>query len=160
MKEPEFTAPSLISRVLRDPVRLRRGAWLAALAVSLGGGVAGSGWTAVGSFAAILMALVWLLVPVVATGIGMGDAFFLRHGIGQRRVTIRLVLSTVAALVICVVLAVVSGPENQQELLSGALYLLLTLAVISWLAAVIGLGVGRSDGYLSRRIQNVDDRGW
>ncbi|CAN5507502.1 hypothetical protein BH20CHL1_BH20CHL1_08170 [soil metagenome] len=160
MKEPEFTSPSLISRVLRDPVRLRRGAWLAALAVSLGGGVAGSGWAAVGSFAAILMALVWLLVPVVATGIGMGDAFFLRHGIGQRRVTIMLVLSTVAALVICVVLAVVSRPENQQELLSGALYLLLTLAVISWLAAVIGLGVGRSDGYLSRRIQNVDDRGW
>ncbi|CAN5262109.1 MAG: hypothetical protein H0V47_01125 [Chloroflexia bacterium] len=160
MKEPEFTSPSLISRVLRDPVRLRRGAWLAALAVSLGGGVAGSGWAAVGSFAAILMALVWLLVPVVATGIGMGDAFFLRHGIGQRRVTIMLVLSTVAALVSCVVLAVASRPESQQELLSGALYLLLTLAVISWLAAVIGLGVGRSDGYLSRRIQNVDDRGW
>jgi hypothetical protein len=71
-----------------------------------------------------------------------------------------LVLSTVAALVSCVVLAVASRPESQQELLSGALYLLLTLAVISWLAAVIGLGVGRSDGYLSRRIQNVDDRGW
>lgn len=160
MKEPEFESPSLISRVLRDPVRLRRRSWLAALAVSLGGGVAGSGWAGVESFAGILMALVWLLVPVVATGIGMGDAFFLQHGIGQRRVTITLALSTLAALVSCVVLAAVSGSENQHELLSGALYLLLTLAVIIWLAAVIGLGVGRSGGYLSRRIQNVDDRGW
>lgn len=149
-----------MSRVLRDPVRLRRRSWLAALLVSVGGGVAGSGWSAVESFAGALMALVWLLVPAVAAGIGIGDAFFLRHGIGQRRVTLTLTVSTLVAVLSCVVLAAVSGSEDPQELLSGALYLLLTLAVISCLGAVIGLGVGRSAGYLSRRIGDVDDRGW
>ena len=160
MQEPDFGAPSLMSRMLRDPVRLRRRSWLVALAVSVGAGVAGSGWSAVASFAGILMALVWLLVPAVATGIGIGDAFFLRHGIGQRRVMLMLTVSTLAAVLSCVVLAAVAGSEDQQELLSGALYALLTLAVISWLGSVIGLGTGRGRGYLSRRIQDVDDRGW
>lgn len=160
MEDPEFESPSLMSRALRDPVRLRRGSWIAALIVSLGGGVAGSGWEAVDSIDGPLMALVWLLAPAVAAGIGIGDAFFLRHGVGQRRATITLTLSTLAAVLSCVVLAVVSGFENRPLLLSGALYFTLTLAVISWLATGIGLGVGRGTGYLSRRIQNVDDRGW
>ncbi len=149
-----------MSRVLRDPVRLRRRSWLAALVVSLGGGLAGSSWAAVEPFAGLLMVFVWLLVPVVAAGIGIGDAFFLRHGIGQRRVTLTLLLSTLVALVSCVALAAVSGAESEQVLLSGALYALLTLAVISWLGAAIGLGAGRSGGYLSRKIQDVDDTGW
>lgn len=106
------------------------------------------------------MACAWLLVPVTAAGIGMGDAFFLRHGIGRRRVLLTLIVSTLIAVVSCVFLAALSGTENRHALVSGVLYFLLTLAVIGWLASAVGLAVGRSGDYLSRRIQNVDDRGW
>lgn len=160
MEDPEFESPSLTARALRDPVRLRCWSWLAALVVSLGGGVAGSGWDAVDVIDGPLMALVWLVAPVVAAGIGIGDAFFLRHGVGQRRAMVTMTLSTLVAVLSCVVLAAISGVEERPVLLSGALYLALTLAVIGWLAAGIGLGVGRGTGYLARKIQNVDDRGW
>lgn len=160
MKEPEYEPPTFLSRLTQDPVRLRRWARIAAVLVGAVGGLAGSGWNAVGGFAGVLMAGVWLLVPLVATGIGIGDAFFLRHGTGRRRVGLTLAASTLVAVMSCATLAAVSGAENEQPLLSGILYFFLTAAVINWLAASIGIAVGRSEGYLSRKIQNVDDRGW
>lgn len=160
MKEPDFESPALIARLLRDPVRLRRRAWLAALLVSLTGGIAGSGWNPVDDVAGILIACAWLLVPAAAAGIGMGDAFFLRHGIGRRRVLVTLAVSTLVAAVSCALLAAVVGAESGRELLSATLYFGLILAVISWLGSAVGLAVGRSGDYLSRKIQNVDDRGW
>ena len=44
-----------------------------------------------------------------AVGVGIGDAFFLRHGIGQRRVLVTLVSSTLVAAVSCAVLAALAG---------------------------------------------------
>lgn len=152
---------SLVARLLRDPVRLRRRSWLLACLVGVLGALAGSGWSGVESVSSVLMALAWLLVPLVAAGIGLGDAFFLQHGLGQRRILLTLVGASLVAVASCVVLAVVTGAETSEEmLLSAALYWLLIMAVVIWLAAFVGLGVGRGGGYLSRKIQNVDDTGW
>ena len=160
MNEGYRGSPSLAARLVRDPVALRRRCRVAALAVGLAGAVAGSGWLLSSAASSGLMALSWLFAPLVAVGIGIGDAFFLRHGIGQRRVLLTLLLSVLAGLVSCAVLAGIAGDDSSSALLSGVLYFVLILAVISGLASMIGIGVGRGEGYLSRKVQDVDDTGW
>jgi len=156
----EPSSGSFFRRLLRDPIKLRRRSWGLAIVSALCGGVAGSGWLESGPLSAFLMALAWILAPVAASGIGVGDAFFVRHGIGQRRVVLTMLGATQVALASCVVLAVISDAEQEYVVLSGILYFCLTLAVILWLAGLISLGIGRGESYLSRRIQDVDDTGW
>lgn len=151
---------SLVSRLVSDPVSLRRRSRIGALAVGLVGGLAGSGWLLSGTASSALMALAWLFAPFVAAGIGIGDAFFLRHGVGQRRVMLTLVASILAGLTSCLVLAALSGDEDSRLLFAGLLYFVLIIAVIAGLASIVGIGIGRGEGYLSRKVQDVDDTGW
>lgn len=160
MDDPRHGPPSFVSRLLQDPVKLRRRSRIAALGVALLSGIAGSGVLASGPLSSALTALAWLLVPVVAAGIGAGDAFFLRHGVGDRRVAWTLLLGFVVALTSCVVLAVINTSDTGRSVLAGALYFLLVIGIIGVLSAGIAIAVGKAGGYLSRRIQDVDDTNW
>lgn len=160
MDDTRHESPSLVSRLLQDPVKLRRRCRIAALGVALLAGLAGSGVLGSGSLSAALMALTWLLVPVVAAGNGSGDAFFLRHGVGDRRVAWTLLLGFLVALTSCVVLAVINTSGTGGSVLAGGLHFLLVLGIIGVLSAGIAIAVGKAGGYLSRRIQDVDDTNW
>lgn len=160
MSADQNNSASLLSRLMNDPVKLRRRSRFLAIVVALATAVAGSGWLPSSTAAAVLTAFAWLFVPVAAAGIGVGDAFFLRHGIGERRVALTALLGVVFAIVACAVLALVATGDDGRPILSGALYFLLVVAVIGVLSAVLAVAVGRGAGYLSRRIQDVDDTGW
>jgi hypothetical protein len=122
--------------------------------------VAGGGWIGSGTLSGSLTALVWLLVPLVAVGIGMGDAFFLRYGIGERRVALSGLIGLIVAVTGCAVLAVINTSGDGSSWLAGALYFLLVAGTIAVLSSGIAIAAGRGSGYLSRRIQDVDDAGW
>jgi hypothetical protein len=156
----EFESPSLISRLLRDPVKLRRNARILSILVALVAAIAGSGWLTSSVLASTLTALAWLFVPVMAAGIGTGDAFFLRHGVGERRVALTALLGVVFAIFACALLAVIGTADESTPLLAGALHFVLVIAVIGVLASILAVAIGRGGGYLSRRIQDVDDAGW
>lgn len=151
---------SRLRGVLDDPVRLRRRAWLASLAVALVGGWAYGFGRSAG--AALLLALTWVAMPFLAAGAGLGDAFFVRHGRGRRRVAATAALGVVLALTGCASLAsIADGPRSTtRELARCGAYGAMFLALIAALAAVIALAVGRGEGYLARKIQAVDDEGW
>lgn len=133
---------------------------MAAVGVSAIAALAGSGWLSSDPLAGALTAIAWLCVPFVAAGIGMGDAFFLRHGVGTRRVALTGLLGFLVSILGCVTLAVINTGDDGNELLSGALYFILVAGVIAMLSTGIAIAVGRASGYLSRQIQDVDDRGW
>ena len=160
MDDAQHQPPSLLSRLLQDPVKLRRRARVGAVVVALLSGIAGSGVLGSGALSASLTGLAWLLVPVVAVGIGMGDAFFLRHGVGDRRVAWTLLLGFVIAVSSCVILAVANASDSAWSVLSGTLYFLLVIGVVGVLSAGIAIAAGKAGGYLSRRIQSVDDTHW
>jgi hypothetical protein len=122
--------------------------------------LAGSGWLGSGTVSSSLTALVWLMVPLVAIGIGLGDAFFLRHGVGERRVAWTALLGLVIAIAGCAVLAVINTSDDGSVWIRGALYFLLVAGTIAVLASGIAIAAGRGTGYLSRRINDVDDTGW
>lgn len=150
----------LLARLLRDPVQLRRRSSVAAVVLAALSGLAGSGWLLNGVASAFLTAFVWLLVPAVAAGIGIGDAFFLRHGIGGRRIAATTIAAVLVATLSCVILAIINTSEDGAVLAKGMLYALLVVGVVLALAAFIAFAVGKSERYLSRRIQDVDDTGW
>lgn len=151
---------SLLSRLLRDPVKLRRRSRVAAVVLAGLSGLAGSGWLLSSVLSDTLTAIVWLLVPAVAAGIGIGDAFFLRHGIGGRRIALTAIAGVLAATLSCAILASISTSEDGAALVRGLLYGLLVVGMIATLAAFIAMAAGKSERYLSKRIQNVDDTGW
>lgn len=108
----------------------------------------------------MMTAILWLLVPVAAAGIGIGDAFFLRHGIGDRRVAWTLLLGFLVAMSSCVILAAITTSGEGFQIVPAAMYFLLVLGMIGVLGSGIAIAAGKAGGYLSRRIQDVDDSGW
>ncbi len=151
---------SFLSRLLHDPVKLRRRSRVLAVCLAVLSGLAGSGWLLSSVLSDFLTAFVWLLVPVAAAGIGIGDAFFLRHGIGGRRIALSAIAGVFAATLSCAILASISTSEDGAALIQGMLYGLLVVGMIAALAAFIALAAGKSERYLSKRIQDVDDTGW
>jgi len=151
---------SFLTRLLQNPATLRRRSRLAAVVVAALAAVAGGGWISSGALSGSLTAIVWLLVPLVAVGIGIGDAFFLRYGIGERRVAVTALLGLVVAIAGCAVLAVINTSGERSSWLAAVLYFLLVAGTIAVLASGIAIAAGRGSGYLSRRIQDVDDTGW
>lgn len=149
----------LLGKLTRDPVALRRRSRVAAVVLAGLGALAGSEWPVAGGVATALMALVWFVVPLVASGIGVGDAFFLRHGEGQRRVTLTLLCGILVALVGCVVVSGASASENERPLLSGLLYFTLISAVIAVMASLVALGLGRGERHAPDRLRDFDSRG-
>lgn len=160
MDDFEVSNRSLLARLLRDPVRLRRRSRVVALVLAVFSGLAGSGWLLSSVVSDVLTAIVWLLVPAAAAGIGIGDAFFLRHGVGGRRIALTLIAGVLAATLSCAILATISTSDQGAAPVRGLLYGLLVLGVIAFLAAFIATAAGKSERYLSKRIQNVDDTGW
>lgn len=160
MSDFDTGSGSFLARLVQNPVRLRTRSRVLALALALVSGVAGGGLLGSGALPSILTAVVWLLVPVAAAGIGIGDAFFLRHGIGDRRVAWTALLGFLVALSSCVVLAVIVNASDSNQFVVGGLYVLLVLGMTGVLASGIAIAAGKAGGYLSRKIQDVDDTGW
>jgi hypothetical protein len=156
---PEPVATQRRPRVPRDPVALRRPAWLATLLVAIVGGV---GYGRGGGLGELLLAAGWTTMPFLALGVAVGDAFFLRHGRGLRRVLLRASGALVVVLGGCLALSVLPTGAGSlvRRVASGALYAVLFFAIVTLIAALLAVAIGRGEGYLSRKIQAVDDEGW
>jgi peptidoglycan/LPS O-acetylase OafA/YrhL len=151
--------PGLIARLAADPIRLRRGSWTAllALVVLVIAGQVLSGFTG-----GMLTALTWVCAPIVAAGIGVGDAFFIRHGRGMRRILLSIPVSGFTVLTSCVILAGISDSSRswRQDLVVAALYALFFTGIVVGLAGLIALGIGRGEDYVSRRIDRMSGEDW
>jgi hypothetical protein len=110
----------------------------------------------------LLVALLWVIGPVIALAIGVGDAFFLQHGRGRRRSILTLIGAIVVALVACVILSGITEESQDRggQVLSIAGNVLLYIAVIGGLASLIALGIGRGSGYAARRIDELSREDW
>jgi len=148
-----------ISRVISDPIRLRRYGGLALIIAMLA--VAG-GQLLTGLTAGMLTALAWVVAPVIAFGIGVGDAFFVRHGRGKRRILLSILASIIAVLTSCAILAAISDASGTwtQDLVAAALYVLLYAGIVIGLAGLIALGIGRGEDYVSSRIDRMSREDW
>ena len=151
---------SRLARLTANPVRLRGRAWLATALVSMLGGVS-YGFGA-GSWATVVVGVTWVAMPFLALGIALGDAFFVRHGRAGRRLTLTGLAAVAVALGTCGALASIMDAADSmgRSGFVAALYTLLFGAVAALVAALLALGIGRGEGYLSRKIQAVDDDGW
>lgn len=157
--EPE-QEPTFIARMLSDPARLRRRCALALLALAVG-----SGATRVidlGTPGSFITALTWVVGPPLALGVAAGDAFFLQHGRGKRRVVLTLAAGVLAALISCALISGVTelSQSAARDAAEAALYGSLYLAVFLTLAAGMALGIGRSGDYLARRVEHLSNDDW
>ncbi len=147
------------ARTVADPIQLRQRSRIALLIlivlVVIGQLLSGFG-------AGMLTALTWVCAPVVAFGIGVGDAFFVRHGRQQRRILLSIVLSLLIVLMSCVILAGgVNGSSSvQRNIVESSLYGLLYAGIVIGLSGTIALGIGRGEDYVSRRIDQMSDDDW
>jgi hypothetical protein len=162
MSEPDAAAPrpSRLARLTDDPARLRRRAWLATGLVAVIGGV---GYAAgFGGWARWTVALTWLALPFLALAIALGEAFFVRHGRGGRRLALTALAGGLVALGACGALAISDeiADSLSSDVVQAVLYALLFAALVGLISALLALGIGRGEGYLSRKIQAVDDEGW
>jgi hypothetical protein len=161
MESPEpITPASRLARLLSDPVRLRRASRIGLL---LTASLASLAWALEpGPLRSLLVAVGWIFVPIVAAGLGLGDAFFIEHGRGTRRAILAIVAGTVVMLAGCGLLASIDTTDatTARRALAGIVYGLFYGAVILVLGAFIALLIGRGSGYVSRKIQEVDDDGW
>lgn len=150
----------LLARLTRDPVRLRRRARWASLALALVAVLAGTEMA--GGASSWLYALCWLAAMPLALAIGFGDAFFLRYGRGTRQVVLTLLVSMLGALAGCVLLSTaLAAPERLLgRALAGVLDAGLLLCVLYLLASLLALGLSRGLDYAGRRIGELDDDGW
>ena len=150
----------LLARLTRDPVRLRRRGRWAALALGVVAALASDGLG--GWLPSLLYPLSWLATVPLAIAVGFGDAFFLSHGRGQRRVLLTLLAATLALLAGCAFLSsALASPETGIErTLAAVLYGVLPLAALFLLASLVALGLSRGTDYAGRRISQLDDEGW
>jgi hypothetical protein len=150
----------LLSRLRRDPVRLRRWARWASLGLGLVAALAGA--ELAGGATTLLYGLCWLLAMPLALAIGYGDAFYLSYGRGMRRVLLTLVGSVAGLMASCAVLSTaLASPETVlARVLAGASYAMLLLCVLYLLAALLALGLSRGLDYAGRQIGRLDDEGW
>ena len=147
------------ARTLADPIRLRRWSRIALVVLVVLVIIA---QLLSGSAATWLTALTWVCLPLVAFGIGYGEAFFLRHGQRRRVVLLTILVAICVTLAACVFLATLTGPSPSRgrELAIAALYGLLYAGVALALAGLIGWGIGRGEEYVSRRIDRLSDEEW
>jgi hypothetical protein len=162
LSEPSDTAPraSWLARLTDKPAHLRRNAWLATGLIAVIGGL---GYAAgAHTWARWTAALTWVALPFLALAIALGEAFFVRHGRGGRRLASTALAGGLVALGACGALAI-SGEiadKLSPNVVQASLYALLFAALVGLISAVLALGIGRGEGYLSRKIQAVDDEGW
>lgn len=151
---------SKLSRLLRDPVKLRKRARIAGVVLVLAAAVASDGLS--GTVPGIALPLLWLALPPVALAIGYGDAFFIEHGVGVRRSVLTIVLGALLSLAACVILSTAAMAEGGAlaRFLAAGLYSLLYAGILALLSSLVGLGIGRGLGYAGRRIQQLDDEQW
>jgi hypothetical protein len=159
MDERPESRTGLVARLAADPLRLRRWSWRALLVMVV---LVVAGRILSGFAGGMLTALTWICAPFVAFGIGIGDAFFVRHGRGTRRILLQMIGSVVTALTSCVILAGISNTSgsSSRDLVGAALYALLHIGIVAGLAALIALGIGRGEDYVSRRIDRMSREDW
>lgn len=147
------------ARMVADPVQLRRRSRIALLILIV---LVVISQLLSGFLAGMLTALTWICAPIVAFGIGVGDAFFVRHGRQQRRILASIILSIVVVLMSCVILAGRSNGTStmQQNVVESSLYGLLFAGIVVGLSGLIALGIGRGEDYVSRRIDRMSDEDW
>jgi cytochrome bd-type quinol oxidase subunit 2 len=160
--EPDGAAPgsSRWGRLTANPANLRRRAWLLTGLVAVLGGI---GYAAGDrTWARWVVALSWVAMPFLAVAIALAEAFFVRHGRGGRRLALTALAGGLAALGACGALA--ASGEIADSLSSNVsqatVYALLFVALVGLISALLALGIGRGETYLSRKIQAVDDDGW
>jgi hypothetical protein len=152
---------SLIARLFHDPVRLRRWSRWAALLLVIVAALASDGLG--GAIPGLVFPLAWLCLPFVALGIGFGDAFFIRHGIGIRLEALMLIGGVLVAIGTCVLISTAGGGGaggTLGRLVDAVLYGLLYGGLLSLLAALVGFGFGRGLDYAGRRIESLSDEDW
>ncbi|MDQ3547291.1 MAG: hypothetical protein M3439_00590 [Chloroflexota bacterium] len=151
--------PGLITRMVSDPVRLLRWSRIALAGLLL---LVIASHLLVGIPAGMLTALTWICAPFVAFGIGVGDAFFIRHGQRRRRILLSILASVITVLTACVILAGISdsSPSRTPDLVVAALYAVFYAGIVIGLAGLIALGIGRGEDYVSRRIDRMSREDW
>jgi hypothetical protein len=158
--DEQFRSPSgPIARIVGDPIRLRRWSWLALLVAI---GLVAAGQFFAGLAGGMMTAIAWIIAPIIALGIGVGDAFFIRHGRGRRRITLTILAAVCVALTSCAILAGISDASGTraQELVVMALSVLLYGGIVVGLAGLIAFGIGRGEDYVSRRIDRMSHEDW
>jgi hypothetical protein len=154
------TSRSWLARLAGDPIRLRRRARIGALVVTLLS--SGAYGFVDGPLGEMVVALSWITLPALALAIGIGDAFFLRHGQGQRRIVLQIAGGAGLALMACVALAEV--PKKSQmwprDMLDAIGYAIFYATLLLALAGLVAMGLGRSEAYLARRIGERGDDDW
>lgn len=150
---------SWLARLVANPRRLRRAGRGGTLAVSL---VVGVSQSLDGAGASLVVALSWVLLPLIALALGFGDGFFVGHGVGRRRVLLMAAGGALAALVACGVLAsITTASQNTgSRVLQGVLHAMLYGAVATAAGAWIALLVGRGSDYLARKIDERVHEEW
>ena len=159
INDDSSSRPSFIARALRNPPLLRRrgyiGLGIACLLLmgsALFGGVAG----------ALMLAGGWVISPATAMSIGAGDAFFLQHGRGQRRVLLTLIAAIALAIGTCGFLATLGVDDDTVSyvLVQGALLAGFLASMVLGMAAIIALAVGRGSDYAANRIAKMSEEDW
>jgi hypothetical protein len=159
MDEDSESRPGLFARLTAEPIRLRRLSWSALLVMAL---LVIAGRFVSGFAGGMLTALAWICAPVVALGIGVGDAFFVRHGRGMRRILLSIPGSIFTVLTSCVILASTSDSSTSRmhDMVVAALYAVLYAGIVLGLAGLIALGIGRGEDYVSRKIDRMSREDW
>jgi hypothetical protein len=151
--------PSLIRRLLANPLRLRAQSRLMLVFATLLAGVSRFVESWPGGF---LTALLWIVVLPIALGIAMGDAFLVAHGRGRRRLIVTISAAVLVALFSCVLLASITGSSEsiERDIVSSVVYGVFYAANIVGLSALIALAIGRGGDYVSRRIDAMSEEDW
>ena len=144
-------------RFLKDPLHVYRPASLAGLALAVGSGLS-LAWLE-GGAQALALGMCWLGLLPLALLHGWGRALFIEHGVGIRRALGECVAGWLLALSACAALSL-DGAGMGGTLVTLLLGLALYLAVFRALSAGAGLLLGRGVGYMSRRLQGMEDDSW
>ncbi len=150
----------LDGRWIRNPVELRRRSYYASVVVIATNMVSSGG--IIDDVPSMIYPITWLLLPVVALGIGYGEAFFIEHGRGVRRAVVTGLAGALIGLLSCVLLAGLPGEADStgRRLAVTGLSGILFGSLLYSLAAFIGLGAGKGSSYAARRIADSDDENW
>lgn len=159
MDEVPESRPGFVARLSADPIRLRRWSRLALLclvALVVAGHLIG------GTTGAMLTALTWVCAPLIALGIGVGDALFVRNGRAIRRIIIAILGSLFTVLTSCAILADITSPSSSRmrDMVVAILYAILYAGIVIGLAGLIALGIGRGEDYVSRQIDRMSREDW
>lgn len=114
-----------------------------------------------GSVADMTTAVTWIIAPLVALAVGYGEAFFLQHGRGRRRVTLMVIFGVIGTLTSCILLSMAVGEDSQVgQWVNLAGSMVLYSSVVVGLAGMLALGIGRGSSYVSRKIDDMRSDDW